>query len=84
MKLSALAIPLLSAATLAGCVTGQASQPDASMGSMPMTMMSDKQMMDMCMMHMSQMSPEMKQQHMDMMRRHHQMMNPETRPKTSS
>jgi hypothetical protein len=84
MKPSVLAIPLLCTATLAGCAAGQASQPSASMGSAPMAMMADKQMMDRCMAHMSQMSPEMMQQHMAMMRRHHQMMDQSIRPEKSS
>lgn len=84
MKLSALAIPVLSAAALTGCAMGEASRPNASMGAMPMAMMSDKQMMDMCMAHMSQMTPEMMQQHMDTMRQHHQMMDRNAKPKTSS
>lgn len=84
MKLLVMVIPVLSAAALAGCAAGQASGPDASMGSMPMVMTADKQMMDMCMAHMNQMSPEMMQQHMDMMRQHHQMMDRNAKPKTSS
>lgn len=84
MKLSALAIPVLSAAALTGCAMGEASRPNASTESTPMAMMSDKQMMDMCMAHMSQMSPEMMQQHTGMMRQHHQMMDRNTKPKTSS
>lgn len=84
MKRLIWAIPALSAITLAGCVTGQASEPNASMGSMPMAMMGDKQMMDMCKAHMSQMSPEMMQQHMDMMRQHHQMMDQRMKPRGTS
>lgn len=84
MKLSALAIPVLSAVGLVGCATGQASNPQASISSMPMPMMSDKQMMDMCTAQMSQMSPEMMQQHMEMMRQHHQMMDQNMAPRKSS
>ncbi|MFC7518834.1 hypothetical protein ACFQUU_27885 [Herbaspirillum sp. GCM10030257] len=74
MKLTLLAIPALAVLTLAGCAIGPASQPNGSMGSMPMAMMADKEMMDMCMAHMSQMAPEMRHQHMEMMQKHHQMM----------
>jgi len=77
MKFTVLTVPMLAALTLAGCATGQASQPNAAMDSTPMAMMSDKQMMDMCMAHMSQMTPEMMQEHMEMMRKHHRMMDQE-------
>lgn len=80
MKLTVLTAPVLAALALGGCTTDQASQPGASMGSMPMAMMSDKQMMDMCMAHMSQMTPEMMRQHMEMMREHHQMMDRDKKP----
>jgi hypothetical protein len=84
MKLALLAIPMLSVLTLTGCATGQAAQPNASTGSMPMAMMSDKQMMGMCMTHMREMTPEMRQQHMEMMRRHQQMIDPKMQPQKPS
>lgn len=74
----------LAVLTLAGCVTGNPSQQAGSTGSMPMAMMGDKEMMDMCMSHMSQMTPEMRQKHMDMMQRHHQMMDQKMKPQQPS
>lgn len=77
MKLTfLLPISTVAVLTLAGCAGTPTSQQGASMNSMPMAMMSDKEMMDMCMSHMRQMSPEMRQRHMEMMQRHHQMMTP--------
>lgn len=76
MKLK-LILPLITIAVLAlaGCVANPAAQQEASKGPMPMPMaMTGEEMMAMCDMHMSQMSPEMMQKHMEMMRRHHQMM----------
>lgn len=79
-----LSVPTLAVLTLAGCVTGYPSQQADSTGPMPMAMMGDKEMMDMCMSHMSQMTPEMMQKHMEMMRKHHQMMNPKMKPQQPS
>jgi hypothetical protein len=70
-----LAVPALVVLTLVGCANGYSSHRADSAASMPMAMMGDKEMMDMCMAHMSQMTPEMRQKHMDMMQRHHQMMD---------
>lgn len=75
-----LATSMLSLLTLAGCVTDPTSRQADAAGSMPMAMMADKGMMDMCMAHMSQMTPDMMQNHMNMMQRHHQMMEPKMKP----
>lgn len=79
-----LSAPILTALILTGCATGSSSRQDTSSSSMPMAMMGDKEMMEMCMSHMSQMTPEMRQKHMDMMQRHHQMMDQKTKPKQPS
>ncbi|MDB5763942.1 MAG: hypothetical protein JWQ21_2937 [Herminiimonas sp.] len=63
-----LPLTTVAALALAGCAAGPGTQQGASKESMPMMAMSDKDMMEMCARHMSQMSPEMRQKHMEMMR----------------
>lgn len=77
-------IPLLAVLVLAGCAMGTTSQKADSKSSMPMAMMGDKEMMEMCMSHMSHMTPEMRQKHMEMMQRHHQMMEQKAKPRQPS